>query len=123
VNEELERRARSFVYAWRGVAALLRTQSNARIHAAATLGVLLLGAVLGVPRTGWAVLVLAIALVWSAEAVNTAFEFLCDRVSPEFHPLVERAKDVAAGAVLLAAAGAAVAGLLILGPPLWSRIF
>ena len=52
----------------------------------------------------------------TAEALNTAFEFLADAASPEFHPVVEKAKDVAAGAVLLAAVGAAVIGFLILGP-------
>jgi diacylglycerol kinase (ATP) len=56
--------------------------------------------------------------VWTAEALNTAFELLCDVASPEFHPLVEKAKDVAAGAVLIAAIGAAAVGLLVLGPPL-----
>ena len=60
--------------------------------------------------------------VWTAEALNTAFEFLCDVASPEFHPTVERAKDVAAGAVLLAAMGAVVIGLLVLGPHVMLRI-
>jgi diacylglycerol kinase (ATP) len=54
--------------------------------------------------------------VWSAEALNTAFEFLADAASPGYHPLVKHAKDVAAGAVLIAAAGAAIIGLLVLGP-------
>jgi diacylglycerol kinase (ATP) len=56
--------------------------------------------------------------VWAAEAINTAFELLCDVASPEFHPLVEAAKDIAAGAVLICAIGAAITGLLVLGPPL-----
>jgi diacylglycerol kinase (ATP) len=54
--------------------------------------------------------------VWTAEALNTALEFLADAASPEFHPLVGHAKDVAAGAVLISAAGAVVIGLLVLGP-------
>jgi diacylglycerol kinase (ATP) len=62
--------------------------------------------------------VLAIVSVWTAEALNTAFEFLCDVASPEFHPLVAKAKDVAAGAVLIAAVGATLIGLLVLGPHL-----
>jgi len=60
--------------------------------------------------------VLAIVSVWTAEAFNTAFEFLADVSSPGFHPLVKKAKDVAAGAVLIAAIGAAVIGLLVIGP-------
>ena len=59
---------------------------------------------------------LAIISVWTAEALNTAFEFLTDVASPEFHPLAAKAKDVAAGAVLIAAIGSVVIGLLILGP-------
>ena len=61
---------------------------------------------------------LAIVSVWTAEALNTAFEFLCDVASPEFHPLVAKAKDVAAGAVLITAVGASLVGLLVLGPHL-----
>ena len=63
-------------------------------------------------------MVLAIIAVWTAEALNTAFEALCNVASPEFHPLVERAKDVAAGAVLISAIGAVVVGLLVFGPRL-----
>ena len=66
---------------------------------------------------------LAIALVLAAECLNTALESLADAVAPDPHPLVARAKDAAAGGVLLAAIGAAVIGLLVLGPPLlaWLR--
>jgi diacylglycerol kinase (ATP) len=99
---------------------LLRSQPNAWIHAAATVAVVGLAAWLGLPRGDWALLVLAAAAVWSAEALNSALEALADRASPDYHPLVARAKDLGAGAVLLAAGGAAGVGLLVLGPPLWS---
>ena len=59
---------------------------------------------------------MAIMAVWTAEALNTAFEFLADVASPEFHPLVKHAKDVAAGAVLISAIGAVIIGLFVLGP-------
>jgi diacylglycerol kinase (ATP) len=62
---------------------------------------------------------LAIVLVWVAEALNTAFEYLCDVASPEFHPLVEKSKDVAAGAVLLSALGAVIVAAFVFGPYLW----
>jgi diacylglycerol kinase (ATP) len=114
-------RARSFRYAGRGVVALLRSQHNAWIHAAASLAVVGLGLAVGLSRLDWCLVVLAMMVVWSAEAVNTAFEALCDVASPEFHPLVERAKDIAAGAVLLAAAGAVVVGVLVFGPHLLRR--
>lgn len=114
-------RARSFRYAGRGVVALLRSQHNAWIHAAASVAVVGLGFFVGLSRVEWCLVVLAMTAVWSAEAVNTAFEALCDVASPDLHPLVERAKDVAAGAVLLAAAGAAVVGVLVFGPHLLRR--
>ena len=65
----------------------------------------------------WRWLVIAIALVWVTEAINTAVEELCDRVSPEFDPSIGRVKDIAAGGVLAASIASAVIGLLTLGPP------
>ncbi|MEE2677358.1 MAG: diacylglycerol kinase family protein [Myxococcota bacterium] len=114
-------RVRSFRDAFRGVAILAKTQHNARIHGFATVAVIAAGFWLGCGAGEWAVLALAIALVWLAEGMNTAIEALGDAVSPESHPLVGRAKDVAAGAVLLAAIGAAVAGLLVFVPRLLAR--
>jgi diacylglycerol kinase (ATP) len=61
--------------------------------------------------------------VWAAEAINTAFELLCDVASPDFHPLVESAKDVAAGAVLICAVGSVITGALVLGPRLVAVLF
>jgi diacylglycerol kinase (ATP) len=109
---------RSFAFAARGIRTMLATQHNAWIHLGATLAVVAVGLSLGISRLDWVALVLAIVSVWMAEAINTAFEFLCDVASPEFHPLVEKAKDIAAGAVLIGAIGAATVGLLVLGPPL-----
>ena len=77
-----------------------------------------LGVVLGVSRLEWALLVFAIALVWTAQGLTTALEWLCDVAAPEYHPLVKKAKDVAAAAVLLAAIGSALIGLLVFGPRL-----
>jgi diacylglycerol kinase (ATP) len=67
-------------------------------------------------------MVVAIIAVWTAEALNTALEFLADVASPEFHPLVEKAKDVAAGAVLMSAVGSVVIAILILGPNILSYL-
>jgi diacylglycerol kinase (ATP) len=112
----LAARLRSFVYAGRGVVTLLSSQHNAWIHAVATALTVAAGAWLGVSRVEWISLILAILVVWAAEAFNTALEFLADMASPEFHPLVEKAKDVAAGGVLICAVGAALIGLLVFGP-------
>jgi diacylglycerol kinase (ATP) len=115
-------RRRSFVYAGRGVATLLRSQPNAWIHAGATLGVVGAAGVVGVERFEWLALIFAIVSVWTAEALNTAIECLCDVASPQIHPLAARAKDVAAGAVLICAAGAAATGSLVFGPHLWKAL-
>lgn len=113
---------RSFRYALRGLRRLVRTQANARIHLAATLGVLLLGMYAELALAQWALLVLAIGLVWTAEALNTAVETLADCVTEDYHPLIEKAKDVAAAGVLLAALTAAGVGLLVLVPALVKKL-
>jgi diacylglycerol kinase (ATP) len=95
---------------------MLASQQNARIHAAATVLVAAAGLVLGLSWAEWCWIVLAIVAVWTAEALNTAFEFLTDVASPNFHPIAGKAKDVAAGAVLLTAIGAVIIGALVFGP-------
>jgi diacylglycerol kinase len=109
-------RVRSIRCAFIGIWIMLSSQHNAWIHAAATFLVLMLGLYLGLSRAEWCWIVLAIVAVWTAEALNTAFEFLTDVASPEFHPLAGKAKDVAAGAVLITAFGAALIGILVIGP-------
>jgi diacylglycerol kinase (ATP) len=111
-------RLRSMRHALHGIQLMLVSQQNAWVHASVTAVVLALGLSLGLDRFEWCWLVIACVAVWTAEGLNTAFELMCDVASPEFHPSVKCAKDVAAGAVLIAAVGAAIIGLLILGPPL-----
>lgn len=118
----LAARLRSFVYAGRGLRTMLASEHNAWVHLVATLAVVALGFALGVSRLEWVALILAIVAVWTSEALNTAVEFLCDVASPEFHPLVEKAKDVAAAAVLICALGAVAVGVLVLGPPLLTLV-
>ena len=114
----LNGRLRSFGYAFRGLKVLLQSQQNARIHALATVLVVVAGVVLRLSPVEWGLVALAIAGVWAAEAINTAIEALVDLASPEHHPLAARAKDVAAGAVLAAAIGSAVVGGFVFGPHL-----
>ena len=116
------RRLRSVAFAWRGMRLIVRTQPNARLHVVATLAACLLGFALQISRIEWCVILIAIVAVWTAEALNTALEFLCDVASPDFHPLIEQAKDVAAGGVLISSVGAALVALLIYGHPLWLRL-
>jgi diacylglycerol kinase len=112
----LKKRAKSFSYAITGIGILLKTQHNAWIHVLATVGVVVSGFFFGVSRVEWALLIVAMVMVWLAEALNTSVEFLADFVCKEQHPLIGKAKDVAAGGVLIAAIGAAIIGILVFAP-------
>lgn len=112
----LVQRIRSLKHAIHGIALMVRTQHNARIHLAATLVVLGAGLAFGLTRLEWLWIVVAVMAVWTAEGFNTALELLADAAAPGSRPLVGRAKDVAAGAVLIAAVAAAVIGMLVFGP-------
>lgn len=116
VMEKFFRSLKSFAHAWHGLIHLVRTQPNARFHVLAAALACGAGAGFGVSRAEWLWITAAIALVWSAEAFNTALEDLADALHPERHPGIGRAKDVAAAAVLIAALGAAVIGLLVFTP-------
>jgi diacylglycerol kinase len=115
-------RVKSFGYAFKGIATLFQTQAHAKIHLVATLVAVGLGLWLGLAAVEWAVLALAIALVWVAEGLNTAIEFVVDLASPEHHVLAGKAKDVAAGAVLLASFGAIAVGAFLFLPKIWHLI-
>lgn len=115
-------RIRAFGYAFRGWWHVLRTQRNAWIHALFTVAVVILAAWLSLPRDDWAVILLTIAMVWTAEFMNTALEAVVDLASPQHHFLARVSKDVGAAAVLITALTSVLVGLLLLGPPLWERI-
>ncbi|MGO4373899.1 diacylglycerol kinase family protein [Paenibacillus sp. MCAF20] len=106
-----------------GIRFAIRTQLHMRIHLIAAALACGIGLLVSLPRGDWAILILTIALVISAEMVNTAIEQAVNLASPDIHPIAKAAKDVAAGAVLLAAIAAVVIGLLLLGPPLWRLCF
>lgn len=115
-------RAASFGHALRGWGHVLKTQQNAWIHSLVAAIVIALGVWLNLSVTNWAIIVLTIAMVFTAEFINTAIEAILDLASPNFHPLAKVGKDVGAGAVLVAALAAVVVGFLILGPPLWAKL-
>ena len=115
-------RIHAFGHAFHGWGHVLRTQYNAWIHSAVAAIVFILAVWLGLPPRDWAVLILTIAMVFSAEFVNTAIEAVVDLASPNKHPLAKIGKDVGAGAVLVAALAAILIGFLILGPPLWAKL-
>ena len=122
IKEFITSRIHSFGHALRGWGYVLRTQHNAWIHSVVATLVILIGLWLGLPARDWAVLVLAIAMVFTAEFINTSIEAVVDLASPVHHPLAKVGKDVGAGAVLISALAAILIGLLILGPPLWLKL-
>jgi diacylglycerol kinase len=122
-GEEIYSRAKSFHYAFEGWWFVLRSQHNAWIHALVSIAVFAVALWLRLALRDWAVLILAITIVWMGEFMNTALEAIVDMTMPDPHPLAKVAKDVAAAAVLVGALGAALIGFLVLGPPLWERLF
>jgi diacylglycerol kinase (ATP) len=115
-------RFHSFRHAFAGLLYVLHTQKNAWIHAVLTIMVLSLALWLNLPPGDWAVLIITIGTVWTAEFINTALEAVVDLASPQRHPLAKVGKDVGAAAVLISALSSVFIGLFILGPPLWERI-
>ena len=111
-------RLQAFHCAAAGISHLFRTQPHARWHFLAMALVVITGIFCKVRRMEWLALLLAMGLVWTAEACNTAIELACDAITREQHPLIGRAKDVAAGAVLLAALFAALVGAMVFAPRL-----
>ena len=109
-------RIKAFHYAISGLAALIRSQPHARFHVCATLMVIVAGWWFDIMRHEWVILALAVGLVWVAEAMNTAIEHLSDAITSDHHPLIGRAKDVAAAGVLVAAVTALIVGLFIFIP-------
>jgi undecaprenol kinase/diacylglycerol kinase (ATP) len=119
----MERRATSFKFALAGWWYVIRTQPNARIHLVISAAVIVVATWLKLAPGDWALLFLTMAFVWMAEMANTAMEAVVDLLSPDYQQEAKIAKDISAGAVLLSAFGAAVVGVLIIGPPLYERIF
>jgi diacylglycerol kinase (ATP) len=122
IREFFASRYHAFGHAFRGLWYVIRTQRNAWIHALATLLVAVLGLWLRLSLHDWALLVLTVATVWTAEFINTALEAVVDLASPQQHPLAKVGKDVGAAAVLIASIAAILVGLLVLGPPLWVKL-
>ena len=115
-------RARSFAFAGRGLWALLRREHNAWIHLLAAAVAVGAGAWWRISRLEWCLVLICIGAVLAAEAFNTAIESLADAAKPEPHPLVGKAKDLAAAGVLLVSIAAALVGLLVFGPHLWDML-
>lgn len=117
------KRLRSFRYAFHGMATLLRDEHNSRIHVAFMTAVTIAGFLFGITSAEWCIVLICFGMVLMAEAMNSAIEAIADLVMPERHPLIEKAKDVAAAGVLFTAISAAIAGLIIFIPYVWRLAF
>ncbi len=112
----------SLGYALAGWIYMLRRQKNTRIQAVASMGVVILSLWLGIGLTEWAVIILAITMTWMAEFINAAVEAAINLSTDDFHPMAKVGKDVASAAVLLGVCASVLVGLLVLGPPLLTRL-
>jgi len=112
----MKKRLQSFGYAFRGIREVMRSEANMQIHIAITILVIVCGIAFSISLTEWMFCLLCIGLVVGAEMMNTAIENVVDLASPEQHPLAGKAKDIAAGAVLICAIISVFIGLLIFVP-------
>lgn len=117
IKQQVQKRISSFGFAIHGILDLFRTQVNAQIHAFFTILVVLGGFFFNISKIEWLLCIISIAMVLAAEAINTALEYVVDLVSPEFHELAGKAKDVAAAAVLILAIAAAIVGFSVFWKP------
>ncbi|EJL22264.1 diacylglycerol kinase family protein [Brevibacillus sp. BC25] len=120
---EWRRLTRSFTYALEGISYTVRTQRNMQIHVAAAIVVLAAAWWLQIPRSDVLLVLFSIGLVFSLELVNTAIEAVVDLASPEWHAKAKIAKDVGAGAVLVAAILSLIIGVLVFGQPLLQKVW
>lgn len=109
-------RVQSFIYAFQGLRTFFQTQHNAWIHVFIAVMVIITGFYCGLNANEWLWIVLAIAMVFITEMLNTAIEFLSDFVFPEIHPQIKKVKDVSAAAVLIASIAAVIIGTIIFLP-------
>jgi diacylglycerol kinase len=107
---------KSFTYAFSGIKTTFTSETNFKIHLLAAIMAIVLGFAVNISNTEWGVIILCIAFVLSMEMINTAIEKLCNVVHNDAHPVIKMVKDIAAGAVLVAAASSLIIGVIIFLP-------
>lgn len=113
---------KSFVYAWHGIRACFTSEINFKIHSVNAVAIILLGFALDINAVEWLLILFFIALVLAMEMMNTAIEKLSDVVHAGIHPAIKMIKDIAAGAVLVTAAGSFISGIIIFLPKITALI-
>lgn len=104
------------MYAWNGLVTLIKTEKNFQIHLTVSIFVIIINVILQLSVIEWTIILLTIGSVLITEAFNTTVELTIDYVKPEFHPQAKIIKDIAAGAVLLAASISVIIGIIIYIP-------
>ncbi|MFR9539998.1 MAG: diacylglycerol kinase family protein [Rikenellaceae bacterium] len=118
----ISKRLSSFRYAWQGIVALVRDEHNARIHLVAAVVATMMGAWLKISTMEWVAIIGCIGAVIATEAMNSAVEAVCDKVSPEKHELIKKAKDCGAAAVLIVSVTAAIIGSVVFLPKIFALL-
>ena len=121
-KEKMKKRIKSFGYAGKGISSVIKSEPNMKIHLFIGILVLICGLVFQISITEWLICLLCFGLVLGMEMMNTAIENLVNLVSPDQHPLAGKAKDIAAGAVLICAIISVIIGLMIFVPKGWSLL-
>lgn len=118
-GELFKKEKKSFGHAFNGIAAAFKSEFHIKIHLVFLMLVVIFGFLFQISITEWLICVVCFAMVIGAELINTAIEAVVDIASPEIHPLAAKAKDVAAGAVLVISIFSAIIGLIIFVPKIW----
>ncbi len=116
----IKNRIKSFAYAFNGLKILLKNEHNARIHLITAICVVILGFVFHISHAEWIVIIFTIGFVFAMEIVNSSIEYLADHISPDYSEQIKKVKDLSAAAVFVAAISAAVIGLLVFIPKLFT---
>ncbi|MEO6729629.1 MAG: diacylglycerol kinase family protein [Ferruginibacter sp.] len=111
---------KSFVFAWQGLQFSFRTQLNFRIHLLTLLVTIFAGFIFRISSTEWLFIIVCAMLVLVLELINTCIELLCDIITKDIHPVIKIIKDVSAAAVLVAASGSVITGIIIFLPKIFN---
>jgi len=122
LNDKNSRKA-GFSYAWNGIQTVFKRERNFRIHLIAMVLVVVMGIFFTLSLIEWLVISLVITIVLVAEVLNSAIEKTVDYISTDIHPVAKVIKDMAAGAVLIAAIGSIIIGLIIFLPKIYRILF
>ena len=116
------KRIKSFSYAFKGLKVLIINEYNSRVHLFFSISVIILGAYLKISSIEWLFIVASIGIVISMGAINSVVESLTDFISPNYHKLIKKTKDLAAASVLISACSAFITGLIIFLPKITNLI-